>query len=379
MTNNSKSKNGVISHKSKVISENGFTLIELLVAFGILIIVSSVGFISLSRYKGGQDIELSMEEIISAIRDVQKRSITEQDGLEWGIRFDNASSSYEIWSGSSYASGTVDRLYSLKRNTVFGNPSTSTVDTIFSAISGKLSENRILSIFNTKKDGIVGDVVMTERGTVTSRLEHGLAGYWHFDEATSTVAYDTSGIGNNGTLTGSPTWQTSSECKTGECLSFNGTTGYVSAGTSVPDVESAYTISMWVYATAKGGLFSRSVGSGWLDERLVLHQYSSNKLRLTHSNGSAYNTVDSSADFPLNQWVHVAVTWDGSSANFYFDGALDVTRALTRATEHSGVKTWIGRVEGLGSNYFTGKIDEVRVYNRALSATEILNLYDDLK
>ncbi len=359
--------------------KSGFTLIELLITVAILTTVSIAGFIGLSKYKGGQNVKLSMEEVTSVIRDVQKRSITEQDGKQWGIRFSNANSSYEIFSGSSYASGTVDKLYSLSRNVIFGNPSTSTVDTIFSAISGKLGETRIISLVNPRKDGIVGDVVLTERGTVTNRLEHGLVGYWHFDEATSTKTYDASGLGNTGILVNGPTWQSYSNCKAGECLSFDGATSYVDVGTDVSTTDSAYTISMWLYATAKGGVFSRSVGSGWLDERLVLHQYSSNKLRLTHSNGSAYSTVNSNTDLPLNEWVYVAVTWDGSSAKFYFDGVVDVVRSLTQATSHSGVKTWIGRVEGLTPNYFTGKIDEIRIYNRALSATEILNLYNDLK
>ncbi len=233
---------------------NGFTLIEFLIAVAILVIVSGAGLIGLSRYKGGQDIELSMEEIISVVRDVQKRSITEQDGKQWGIRFVNASSSYEIWSGSNYASGTVDKLYSLRRNVILGNPSTSTVDTIFSAISGKLAKTRIISLLNTRKDGIVGDIVMTERGTVTSRLEHGLVGYWHFDEATSTKAYDISGFSHDGTLTNGPTWQTGSSCKAGECLSFNGSTNYVNVGDPTGDKfdfgTSDFTFEAWVKPTA---------------------------------------------------------------------------------------------------------------------------------
>ncbi|MFH0712464.1 MAG: LamG-like jellyroll fold domain-containing protein [Candidatus Jorgensenbacteria bacterium] len=357
----------------------GFTLIELMVAFGILIIVSSVGFISLSRYKGGQDIELSMEEITSVIRDVQKRSITEQDGKQWGIRFDNANSSYKIWSGSSYASGTVDRLYSLKRNIVFGNPSTSTADIIFSAISGKLSEPRILSLLNTKRDGIVGDIVMTERGTVTSRLEHGLVGYWHFDEAANTSIYDTSGFGNTGSASGT-SWSTVSDCKAGSCLSFSASTQNVSiTDQGSLDPQTTLTLTAWVYPTSVGGSDSESTIIWGASPPAYYLSFNDSTLALDcywyGTTPAGYHTT-SAASVPLNKWSQVTCVWDGTNNIRYINGTSAGTTAVT-GTGLSPTAVVIGAENS--TRQFVGKIDEVRIYNRALSATEILNLYDDLK
>ena len=349
---------------------NGFTLIEFLIAVAILVIVSGAGLIGLSRYKGGQDIELSMEEIISVVRDVQKRSITEQDGKQWGIRFVNASSSYEIWSGSSYASGTVDKLYSLRRNVILGNPSTSTVDTIFSAISGKLAETRIISLLNTRKDGIVGDIVMTERGTVTSRLEHGLVGYWHFDEATSTKAYDSSGFSITGTLTNGPTWQTSSNCKSGKCLSFDGTNDYIDLNASA-SYANTLTVTAWVFHNSASGwddIVAGGCGS-------ILFGFSSNVLNFGGQCNNPFNPITYATNIN-SAWHHVAGVYNGSTASLYVDGTL--VNSASRSGSFSNFAPNIG-ASGDSAESFYGSIDEVRIYNRALSAAEVLNLYNDLK
>ena len=154
----------------------------------------------------------------------------------------------------------------------------------------------------------------------------------------------------------------------GKAQQFDGADDYVTFGSDVPATESAYTISFRLYATARGGLFSRSVGGSWSAERLVVHQFNTDKLSVTHANGSVYHTVASAADLPRNQWVHAAVAWDGASLAFYFDGVHDVSRALAHATAHAGVKTWLGRVEGLSPNFTTGLIGEFRYAGVARSA-----------
>jgi prepilin-type N-terminal cleavage/methylation domain-containing protein len=359
--------------------KGGFTLIELLIALAILTVVATAGFIGLSRYKGGRNVELTMDEIVSVIRDVQKRSITEQDGKQWGIRFSNANSSYEIFSGTSYASGTVDKLYSLSRNIVFGNPATSTIDTIFSAISGKLSENRIISLVNQRKDGLVGNVILLSRGTITSRLEHGVVGYWHLDEATSTKAYDSSGFANTGTLTNSPTWQSASSCKAGECLSFDGTSDYV----NVPSAsmlnftsDGVFSISFWVNPT--------TLASSWRRGIIVQEDYLNSGYRIgfasggqpmfwtTQSGGSLQ--LSSSQDLTVSTWNHLVITFDNQQAYIYLNGVQ--TSSSTGAYVAGSNPIRLGYPV---SEWFSGLLDDIRYYNRVLSATEILNLYNDLK
>jgi prepilin-type N-terminal cleavage/methylation domain len=71
-----------------------------------------------------------------------------------------------------------------------------------------------------------------EEGVLDGDIKNGLVGRWGFDEGTGTVTYDESGNGNNGTLINGPTWQSTSSCKVGYCLGFNGSSTYVNMGTS---------------------------------------------------------------------------------------------------------------------------------------------------
>ena len=173
------------THLRKSASREAFTLIELLVVLGLIVIASVAGFISISKYKGGQDLRLTTDELAAVIRDVQKRSITQQDGKQWGIRFSNPTSTahtYEVFSGASYSTSTVEQTYFLKRDIKFTNPGDgSSIDAIFSAISGELSGDTIISLITKRGGDLVGDIIIDLSGRITIRLEAGVLGYWHFD------------------------------------------------------------------------------------------------------------------------------------------------------------------------------------------------------
>jgi hypothetical protein len=186
--------------------------------------------------------------------------------------------------------------------------------------------------------------------------------------------YDLSGNGNGGTLVNGVSYDSDN----GGSLAFDGTDDYIDCGEELP-ILTNYTISLVAYINEKGGLFSRSLGGSWTDERLVLHQYGVDTLTLCHSDGSTYSNTNSTSDLPLEEWVFIDVSWDGAYARFYFNGSLDVSQGFTHSTTNSGVKTWIGKVEGLTPNQFNGKIACAKIYNRALSATEVLQNYNALK
>jgi hypothetical protein len=165
--------------------------------------------------------------------------------------------------------------------------------------------------------------------------------------------------------------------KVGKALQFDGTGDYVDCGTNLTDsMESAGTIEMWAYPTALGGLFSRSVGGSWTDERIVLHFYASGgKPDLTLSNGTNYWQHQANTAIPTGQWSYIAVTWDGSNVKHYLNGVLDRSQAQGGTPEVTGIKTWIGRTEGLAPDLFTGKLDDVRIYNYARTAAQIMQDY----
>ena len=73
---------------------------------------------------------------------------------------------------------------------------------------------------------------------------------------------------------------------------------------------------------------------------------------------------------PLNAWTHVALTYDGTTMQLYVNGVLAASQARTGSIQASSNPLWIGGNSPYGE-YFQGLIDEIRIYNRALTQAEI--------
>jgi len=121
-------------------------MIELIVVVAITGLIATVTFLTLGRYRTGESVERSAEEIVAAIRSVQQRAITQEAGQAWGIRFMNATSgapllgtqSYTVFRGTVFTPATAERLYSLRSGVRFSDPvASSTKDLTFAAITGK--------------------------------------------------------------------------------------------------------------------------------------------------------------------------------------------------------------------------------------------------
>lgn len=342
-------------------------MIEVLVVVAVGAAITTGGFVMFSRYQRDQNVRLTLSELSASVRDIQRRSVTQENGKQWGIRISGTDNSFKTWSGLSYASGTPDQTYSLKRNIRFGNPPSGfSIDLAFKAITGLLGENRILTV-NGGAGSLVGDLIINTRGKATTRFEEGLVGYWHFDEATSTIAYDASGNGNNGTLTNGPIWQTSASCRAGECLNFNGTSNYVSFPTV--SFSNEFSVSVWVYfdtlLTSWHGIISGSGGN-----RVLMRENYHLYMELA---GSTNIGATNLGEFQNSKWYNFVLTRDSNNdVKLYRNGS------LVHSTSIAGTVSFY-RVGSQGSYYLHGNMDEVRLYNRALSAQEVLDMYNDLK
>jgi hypothetical protein len=206
----------------------------------------------------------------------------------------------------------------------------------------------------------------------------GLVGYWPFDEGSGTTANDYSGNGNTGTLTNGPTWVTG---QLNRALNFNGTNQYVSlsTGTGIPISNSSYTLSVWFKATSLG---SRDGLVGWgnygVGNNLV------NALRLTDSGecsgGQGVINYWWGNDLTLcstrvtaNAWHHVVAEYNGTTRIIYVDG---VSIGSDTPVGHNVPNTSNFKIGVTnGADPFPGSIDDVRIYNRALSANDVKLLY----
>ena len=206
----------------------------------------------------------------------------------------------------------------------------------------------------------------------------GLVGYWSFDEGAGTIAHDFSGNGNKGTLAGTalPTWVSG---KHAGALSFT-PSGRVNVASNTSLDSSTFTISMWINPLSldqSNGAFTNGIM-----ER-ESYQVSGFRYALKPSGASnAYPNfwttqsggtigMTASTTIPVGSFSHVVITYDGSTARFYINGILSGTYSGTYVVP-TGVTLYLN---GGNFTFSTSIMDDIRIYSRALSATEILALY----
>jgi len=208
-----------------------------------------------------------------------------------------------------------------------------------------------------------------------SCIDYGLVSYWSFDEGAGTTAYDASGKGNNGTLVNGPKWTNG---KFGQALSFDGVDDYVEVPNS-PSLNPtvAITIMAWIkpFALASAqGIVDK--GDGTTGYRFIVSDTNPNRLKLI-SRYLFANGIESSDVLVNNTWQHIAGVISGTSAYIYYNGIL-VGSGTVPSLQTTSINLIIGKKAYVGSVVipFKGLIDEVRIYNRALSEEEIRYLYN---
>jgi hypothetical protein len=201
----------------------------------------------------------------------------------------------------------------------------------------------------------------------TANVSTGPVAVYGFDEGTGTIAVDTSGNGNNGTVNVGSWTKTG---KFGGALSFNGTSSSVTVNDSASlDLSVGMTLEAWVNPTVLNAQLWMNViikplaAPGSVDFVLqgssITTQLPSTAISTTLTNLSGTSLL------PLNTWSHLAATYDGATMRLYVNGVQVASAAQTGPIGASSQPLTIG------SNW-SGLIDELRIYNRALTASQIL-------
>jgi uncharacterized protein (TIGR03790 family) len=217
-------------------------------------------------------------------------------------------------------------------------------------------------------------VMVTVSNTATGPPTQGLIGYWNFDEGSGTIAHDTSGSGYNGTVNGA-TWTVG---YINGALSFNGTTNNV----VTPDIAlgSTFSVSAWVNpAVLTQGAFVR----------IMETQYNGGLYMGTNAKGTKYkfivntgvgSTAGCGAEYGCAEggtitsgWHLVTATYDGATGRLYVDGVQVASDTFT-APPNTNFPLYIGSYYRGGYGW-NGALDDVRLYNLALTAAEVGNLF----
>jgi hypothetical protein len=191
-------------------------------------------------------------------------------------------------------------------------------------------------------------------------INYGLADWWKFDEPNGLIAYDSAGH-SDGNLIGGPVWTSG---KIGGGLSFDGINDYLNCGRDPSNYDNV-TVSVWMKTSTNGVLVSNFYNSN-----MTWYTLYSRSIEIGN-----YKYVTFKAATTDGLWHHIVYTKDGTSYVIYVDGSLD------QQFTSNGDISWyvpfcIGRgITMNGDPWFKGIMDDVRIYNRPLTAEEVALLY----
>ncbi len=332
-------------------SQKGQSLMEILVGLGIISIM----------------VGASTYALVSVMR---SSSMTEQNqsaGLIANSLLESVSTLAEAnWNSIYNIQKTLSNHYYLVRSStttptpVYGDEGVLEQDIINGLVGHwKMDEHSGTTAYDSSGNGNYGTL------TNIPDINSGLVGYWKFDEESGTTATDFSGYNNTGTLVNSPIWNNSLNCKIGGCLSFNGMNQRINLGSV--ETGNLVTVSAWIKTLATGlvPVFSnRGVG--------LYFGVNTNKFFIYDNSATPSPSMLSNISVNDNNWHNVVWVSDGVTSSMYVDGVLDKTQSQARSSDTG--TAYIG-YDATNNQYFPGNIDDVRIYNRALSASEVSRLY----
>jgi len=208
---------------------------------------------------------------------------------------------------------------------------------------------------------------------VLAQSDEGLVAEWHFDEGSGSVVEDSSGNGNDGVIHGA-TWV---DGKYGSALSFDGVDDYVSVIGPV-GTFSDLTVETWVRVNGYKdyGKIIDFGGDSGIGRRFTL-QVESNSIGFSLDGSPSGKASWASKPY---EWINVVGVWNKSSfIRLYVNGELKVENTLAPTIDSLSIKPSHSHIIGrriTSLDYFNGIIDEVKIYNNALTAEEIKEHYE---
>jgi hypothetical protein len=267
--------------------------------------------------------------------------------------------------GSGFVSSSVVRWNGADRATTYGSATQLTATILASDIATAGSAQ--VTVYTPAPGGGTSNA---QTFTITNAVS-GLVAAYSFNAGSGTTVADASGNGNTGTITGA-TWTTAG--RFGSALSFNGSSNMVTVNDANSlDLTTGMTLTAWVYPTV--------APSGW--RTIVAKERSGGVVYFLHAGSTSNNrpatgVYISNAERQLfggsrlsaNTWTHLAATYDGTTQRLYVNGVQVSSRAQTGTIQTSTNPLRIGGNSPYGE-FFQGRIDEVHIYNRALTQAEI--------
>ncbi len=206
--------------------------------------------------------------------------------------------------------------------------------------------------------------------------------WWHFDEGAGKSAIDYSGNGLHGDLQRDAKYQ---DGKFGKAVYFDGNGDRVRRLYDPRLALTQYTVSLWMKTQKDNdgwaGLFGRSgrIYAIWLNQ--ANHDTGINYIHHRYWDGANTNSgapnFNGGSRMTHNQWWHIVAWNDGNTSATWINGVKSDTSVVTGGLNNRSSTLWLGGNPESGGNNLKGWVDDVRLYGRALSDTEVLAVYGD--
>jgi len=254
----------------------------------------------------------------------------------------------------------------------------------WTAVLGSITQEGLYTAPSNTGSGMLTDTITamsfqypTESATATITVSSGLVGWWPLDEGTGLVAQDISGQGNNGLWSGAPSSPKDTYYTTGLIGTyagyFDGSDNQLTIGTPpVYQFTGPFTASAWVNTVSGGTILSMQNGGDNGYNLAIIYGV----IRFcVYTNATEHCT--GGGRYPLSSpaWVDFTAVFDGSSISVYANGVFVASSQAANPTASTG-SLMFGLAQRGGYSDFAGSIDDIRIYNRSLSANEISSLYN---
>lgn len=216
-----------------------------------------------------------------------------------------------------------------------------------------------------------------------------LGGYWNLDEKSGEIASDSSGNGNDGilsnvdgTLYNGANWAVG---KYGSSVDFDGSNDYVRISNSKDFKYADATVMLWFKLDEYKdvNLFTKDEDgcSGDCGHMQIRYQQGDDEIDIRFQPDIEADslTAPGSSKIQLNKWHHIALVFGSGGAYLYLDGVEEDSAVTANyGWVNNDATIWIGTQYGAGSEFLNGGVDDVKIYNRALSAGEVTDYYNGI-
>lgn len=404
----------------------GVTLIELLIVVGIMAVMSGMSMVGYNRFQENQSVRVAAAQLSTDLRQTQQKALSGEKPSGWCTSGTLASwrlifistTQYDLRSVCSDATTRTDKTVTLPNNTSCSDAGcntqaidflvltgaadaaeTFTVQRVFPGrtVSNSVQVNQAGAVLLTTASapiptptptpGIIPTITPTPTpgamATVTpTPTDPSPVGWWKLDENTGTTANDSSGNGVTGTIMGTVLGSNWVAGKTGSAFSFNGTNNYITTDSYQVANNNAFTVAGWIKTSSTANARIYYEGSSLSSSRYMYIDVNENVT------GDAEFCIDDDSTafgcptvtgLNLNdgQWHHIAgVQSSKSSRTLYVDGVARASNSTTIGTITVNRST-MGANRGTSvSQYLNGTLDDVRVYDSALTPAQIAALYN---